>query len=81
MRGVDSTYRVLRRREVEQRVGMARSSLYAAVARGEFPRPVKLGGRSVAWIEREIAEWIAARIAERDAAARTEAGDGDTAAR
>jgi prophage regulatory protein len=33
---------------------------------GDFPRRVTLGERRVAWVEQEIDEWIAARIAARD---------------
>jgi prophage regulatory protein len=36
---------------------------------GKFPRRVKLSYRAVAWLEDEIEAWIAARAAERDAAA------------
>ncbi len=36
---------------------------------GEFPRPVRLGGRRIAWCEDEIDEWLLGRIAERDAKA------------
>lgn len=32
---------------------------------GKFPRRVKLSAMRVAWIESEIDEWIAARIAAR----------------
>ena len=60
--------RILRRREVEARVGLGRSALYEAVHAGRFPRPVKLGLRASGWIEAEVAEWITERIAARDAA-------------
>jgi prophage regulatory protein len=32
------------------------------MSEGKFPKPVQLGGYAVAWMEDEIAEWIAARI-------------------
>jgi prophage regulatory protein len=60
--------KLLRRRVVEDRSGLARSSIYEKMEEGEFPRPVKLGSRAVAWIEDEVNEWIEARIAEREAA-------------
>ena len=63
------TPRLIRRPKVESKVGLGRSSIYERIARGEFPAPVSLGRRSVAWIESEIDAWIAARIsASRDAA-------------
>lgn len=55
--------RLLRLPEVMGRVGLGRSRLYALVAQGSFPKPIKLG-RSSAWIESEIIQWVAARIQE-----------------
>lgn len=55
---------LLRRKEVEARTGLPRSSLYELIGRGEFPRPIRLGERSVAWIDSEVDAWIASRIAE-----------------
>jgi len=57
---------LLRRRVVEARTGLSRSSLYDLIAAGEFPKPVPLGRRTVGWIEAEIADWQKRRIAERD---------------
>ena len=60
--------RLLRRRVVQDRSGLACSSLYKKVDAGEFLSPVRLGPRAVAWVEDEVNEWIEARIAEREAA-------------
>jgi prophage regulatory protein len=59
------TLAVLRRKQVEARVGLRRSSLYQRISEGSFPAPIKLGGRAVGWIEAEITEWLANRVAER----------------
>jgi prophage regulatory protein len=59
----------IRRREVQEVTGLCRSALYQRIADGEFPKPVKLGPRAVAWIEEEIEVWKSQRIAERDAEA------------
>jgi len=56
---------ILRRKQVEARVGLRRSSLYQRISEGSFPAPIKLGGRAVGWIEAEITEWLANRVAER----------------
>jgi len=56
--------RFLRLPEVMERTGLSRSTIYVRVAAGSFPRPVALGGRAVGWIEAEIEEWVAERIAE-----------------
>lgn len=56
-----NTDRYLTRAEVEQRVGLKRSAIYAMVARGDFPAPFKLGAKSVRWLESEVAAWMASR--------------------
>ena len=33
----------------------------------EFPKPIKIGQKAVAWSAREIAEWQKAQIAKREA--------------
>jgi prophage regulatory protein len=57
---------VLRREDVERATGLPRSTLYDLVAKGRFPRPIRLGARSVGWLESEILAWQQARVAERD---------------
>jgi prophage regulatory protein len=59
--------RFLRLKEVLSICGKSRSSIYDAIKKGEFPRPVKLGANSSAWINTEIEEWV-----ERCISARTE---------
>ena len=51
--------------EARRRTGLASSTFDAKVAAGEF-RPVKVGVRSVRFLESEIDDWIAARVAERE---------------
>jgi prophage regulatory protein len=63
------TETILRLPQVRTRTGLSRSSIYAAVARGEFSKPVKLGARSVGWPESEVSAWIERRIAESRGAA------------
>lgn len=53
-----------RRRAVEEITGLSRSTIYALMDRGEFPRPVKLTRRIVAWPESAIAEWLESRSAQ-----------------
>jgi prophage regulatory protein len=59
--------RLIRLPEVLRTVGMSRSAWYLLVSRGRAPRAVPLSERSRAWVEREIQEFVSARIAERDA--------------
>lgn len=53
---------LLRRRDVEARTGLPRSTLYRRISEGSFPPPVSIGMRSVAWIEAEVDGWINERI-------------------
>lgn len=63
-----TTPHLMRLPEVEHATGLRRSTLYDLIRAGQFPQPVKLA-RLSAWPEAEIAAWVAARIAERDAGA------------
>jgi prophage regulatory protein len=58
--------RVLRRQEVLDIRGDTTATLYADMAEGRFPRPIRTGKRSVAWLESEMLTWQQERIAERD---------------
>ena len=53
-----------RRPDVETRTGLSRSTIYAWMKDGRFPKPVKLGARIVAWRESDITDWLKARDAE-----------------
>ena len=59
--------RLLRLPEVEVRVGLGKTAIYALIKEGRFPRPVKLGAASV-WVDAEITQWMAALVMHRDAA-------------
>jgi prophage regulatory protein len=50
---------LLRRREVEAMTRLSRSTIYELMARGDFPRPVRIGQRAVAWREDAVSAWIA----------------------
>lgn len=54
--------RFMRLPEVLALCGKSRSSIYAAIKKGEFPAPVKLSTRSSAWIRSGIAAWAEARV-------------------
>jgi prophage regulatory protein len=59
--------RVLRRPAVLDKTGESTSTICEKMARGEFPRPIRLSARAVGWIEEEVDQYIEQRIAERDA--------------
>ncbi|MCE9508327.1 MAG: AlpA family transcriptional regulator [Alphaproteobacteria bacterium] len=50
--------RILRLAEVMEIVGLSRSTIYAWIAEGTFPRYVRLGNRSVGWLKSEIDQFI-----------------------
>jgi prophage regulatory protein len=54
---------VLDLKEVIRKTTLGRSTIYAYEKDGKFPKSVKLSKRHVVWVEREIDEWIASRIA------------------
>ena len=55
--------RILRRPVIEEITGLARSTIYAAIADGTFPKPIHLGPRAVGWLETDIDQWLAERVA------------------
>jgi prophage regulatory protein len=55
---------ILRLGSVKDRTGLSRSTVYLRIAQGRFPKPISLGGRAVGWLESDVTDWIAARIAE-----------------
>ena len=57
---------ILRRKQVERRTGLSRSTIYLRIQEGTFPKPVNLGARAVGWLENEIEAWLRKRIESRD---------------
>ncbi|MDX7989276.1 AlpA family transcriptional regulator, partial [Xenorhabdus sp. 12] len=54
---------LIRLPEVQRRTGYSKAWIYKLISDGEFPKQIKLGSRSIAFIESEINNWIAQRIA------------------
>ena len=54
---------ILRLPTVKARTGLSRSTIYLRVSEGTFPTSVSLGGRAVGWVEEEVNDWLAKRIA------------------
>lgn len=63
--------RILRRKQVEDRTGLSRSSIYARLRHNPkrpgdydptFPKPVSVGAKAVGWIESEIEDWLTTQI-------------------
>ena len=56
------THTILRLPTVKASTGLSRSTIYLRVSEGTFPRPVRLGGRAVGWLEAEIQGWLQRQI-------------------
>ena len=45
---------ILRRSQVEQQIGLKRSTIYQRMQEGTFPRAIRLGARAVGWRASDI---------------------------
>lgn len=62
---IQSALSILRRKQVEARTGLARSTIYERVRAGTFPAPLSLGGgKAVGWLESDIDRWISDLVAK-----------------
>ncbi|HDL7930377.1 TPA: helix-turn-helix transcriptional regulator [Yersinia enterocolitica] len=59
-----SSQSLIRLSEVQRRTGYSKAWIYRLISQKRFPQSVKIGTRSIAFIESEIDEWINQRIAE-----------------
>lgn len=59
--------RVIRKPELLSRVPLSDPTIWRLEKAGKFPKRLQLGAASVGWLEEEIEEWLAERIAARDA--------------
>ena len=62
--GVRQARSLLRIQKVQALTGLARSTLYKLVLEKDFPSPIPLTGRTVAWDSVAVDAWIRARIAK-----------------
>ena len=53
---------LLRMSSVVRLTGLGRSTIYRLMATREFPRPVRLSARAVAWRREELDRWSEARV-------------------
>lgn len=53
--------RLVRRPEVEDMTGLSRSTINDWMKHKDFPKPVRLGSRLVAWRESDLSEWLSER--------------------
>ena len=58
--------RILRTKQLLELVPFSRVTLWRKVKAGKFPKPLRLGGRMVAWRSDEVQQWIDALPTEPD---------------
>ena len=68
---IQSALTILRRKQVEARTGLSRSSIYARLRQNPkrpgdydptFPKPISVGAKAVGWIEAEIDAWLTSKV-------------------
>ena len=55
-------HKLLRLPEVKATTGLSKSTIYARIAEGTFPKQITLGPRLVVWGESDIQNWIGLQI-------------------
>ena len=55
--------KLLRLPEVKATTGLSKSTIYARISEGDFPKQISLGARLVVWVESDIQKWIAEQVA------------------
>lgn len=50
---------LLRIKKVSKITGVGRSTIYKWMDEGRFPRPLKIGGRAIAWRQSDLNDWMA----------------------
>ena len=53
--------------EVAVRTRLSKPTIYKLIRQGDFPRQLRLCANKVAWLEREVSAWVAARAEARAA--------------
>ena len=54
--------KLLRLPEVLNATGLSKSTIYARISEGTFPKQIPLGPRIVVWVESDIQKWIAEQV-------------------
>ena len=55
-------HKLLRLPEVKATTGLSKSSIYARISEGTFPKQIPLGPRLVVWVEADIQNWITQQV-------------------
>jgi prophage regulatory protein len=55
-------HKFLRLPQVKQTTGLSKSTIYARITEGTFPKQIPLGPRLVVWVESDIQNWISEQV-------------------
>ena len=55
-------HKFLRLPEVKATTGLSKSTIYARISEGTFPKQIPLGPRLVVWVESDIQNWITEQV-------------------
>jgi prophage regulatory protein len=56
---------LLSRRAVLKQIPISGATMWRTIAAGDFPKPIRIGKRRVAWLQTEIDDWLGERMVER----------------
>ncbi|EJV7181599.1 AlpA family phage regulatory protein [Escherichia coli] len=59
------TQKLIRFPKVIEMTGKSRTRIYADIRSEAFPKPIRIGPRSIAWVEQEIIDWLEERKQQR----------------
>jgi prophage regulatory protein len=59
----NSSPALFRRRDIESITGLSRSTIYDLIKKGQFPKPIKLTARAVAWSRADVLAWVEKKLA------------------
>ncbi len=57
--------KILRLPEVQATTGLSRSNIYGLIAKGEFPKQLRLSPRTSGWRLSDVEAWIQSKATER----------------
>jgi len=55
-------HKLLRLPEVKATTGLSKSTIYARISEGTFPKQIPLGPRLVVWVDSDIQNWISEQV-------------------
>jgi prophage regulatory protein len=56
------TSKLLRLTQVKSATGLSKSTIYARIAEGTFPKQIPLGPRLLVWVDSDLQKWIAEQV-------------------